>query len=195
MNDRRTGPGLFARGEARARSMVIQIGAGVMARMVGGAAVGGFSGSLDAWVGSADHPVVLFVAGWMLARVWLWGLLPALGWGAGRVMEVRPERFALVAGLSGEVFDVLLDAAGGGLEAAFVDWPDVLARVATLALGLWLTAKAVGRGRHGAKVAREQAEAIAARNAAEYAEMMARACSEKPQETKSPRPPGQNSTE
>jgi hypothetical protein len=132
-----------------------------------------------------------FVVGWGLQRLWLWLVLPAMGLLAGRLLKVSPNRFALTAGLTGELYGVLIASAGDGLEAAFLDWLDVLARVATLGLGLWLTAKAVELGRSAALRAQARAEAVAQRNAAEYAEMLARATGEpRSQSSDGPGPQG-----
>jgi hypothetical protein len=176
----RARPGLYARGEAKARATVTQVGSGLMAFMLGGLLVSDLAVGLLAWVASLDRPMVAFVVGWALSRVWLWLVLPALGWVAGRFLGAAPERFALVAGLSGELFGILVASAGGGLEMVFLDWVDGAARIVTLAAGLWLTGLAVKKGREGAAAAQEKAEAIAARQAAEYAEVVARAKGESP---------------
>lgn len=180
MSEPPTSLGLYARGEAGARLVVILVGAGVGAFTVGGFVVSAVSG----WA-VVESPTAAFVVAWGLQRLWLWLVLPALGLGAGRILTVSPNRFALTAGLTGELYGVLIASAGDGLEAVFLDWLDVLARVATLALGLWVTAKAVGLGRAAALRAQAKVEAIAQRNAAEYAEMAARAARE-PQPPVSP---------
>jgi len=146
-----------------------------MAFTIGGVIVSDTTTWLGPELATITSPWVAFVVAWFFQRIWLWGVLPPLGWVAGRMLDARPERFALVAGLSGEAFSLLMATARDGVEMAFLDWIDVLARVVTLAVGLGLTALATQKGRRGAEAAQARAEATAVENAAEYAEMMAKA--------------------
>lgn len=179
------GPSLFALGEAKARGGVLVVGSGVMAFTLGGRLVA----LLTDWIGPILSPTLAFVVGWGLDRLWLWLVLPLLGWVVGRLLHMAPGRFALGAGLTGELFSILVQSAGSGLGMVFLDGLDVVARVVTLALGLWVTAMAGAIGRRAAQAAQGRAEALAARQAAEYAEVMARAGGAPSEPPVPPRPP------
>jgi hypothetical protein len=168
-------PGLFSQAEAGARATIIVIGSGLMAFIVGGVVMSGLAARLADRLGTIEAPLAAFIVGWLLQRVWLWLVLPAIGWTAGRLLTVNPWNFALVAGLTGEAFGALLTTATGGVEMLFLGWADVAARLLTLAAGLWLTSWATEQGRAAAQAAQEVASVLTAAQKAEYAAFLARA--------------------
>jgi hypothetical protein len=168
-------PGLFSHAEAGARAIIIVIGSGLMAFIVGGVVMSGLAARLADRLGTVEEPLAAFVLGWLLQRVWLWLVLPAVGWTVGRLLTVNPWNFALVAGLTGEAFGALLTTATGGVEMLFLGWADLVARVVTLAAGLWLTSWATEQGRASAQASQAATSALTVAQQAEYAAFLARA--------------------
>jgi hypothetical protein len=175
-------PGLFSRAESGARTIVIVVGSGIMAFVLGGVVMSGIAAPVADWVGRLEHPVVAFVVAWLLQRVWLWLALPAAAWVVGRVLRVTATTFAIGAALAGEVFGALLTAGTGGVEMLFLGWVDLAARLLTLAVGVWLTKWAAARGEATALAEQARSSALTAQQQAEYAQFVARASGEVPRD-------------
>ncbi len=163
------GPSAYYRAEASARQMVLTLGAGIVAYALGGVLTSGLAVRIAERLGSIHSPWLGFGVGWTLQRVWLYFVLPAFGWAAGRFLAVRPLRFAVISALAGEGFSVLITIASSGVELVATDLVDGLARVVTFALGVWLTVKAVQAGQRDAAAAQLVADALAAKQRVEYA--------------------------
>lgn len=161
-------PGAYTRAEAGARRAVLVVSSGVVSFVVGGFLMSGVSVRLSERFGPIDDPLAALAWSWVLQRLWLWLVLPAAGYAAGRFLESRPLTFALVAGLAGETFSVLLSAARDGFEFVFQDTTDVTLRAITLAAGIAVVAFAVKLGASDAEAGQASADAEAAKKKAEY---------------------------
>lgn len=167
-------PSAFTRVEGAARHTVMQIGLGVAAYVLGSIFASGAMGRISERVGLIDSEAVAFVYGWVMQRLWLFVVLPMFGWAAGRFTELRSLRFAVTAALSGELFALLLFSAINGLDPLLENPGELLARGVTLLLGMAVTLLAVSSGRRAAAVAQAEADAIAVKQKAEYAEYLAK---------------------
>lgn len=167
-------PGAFKRAEASSRRVVLYVGLGVVAFVVGSLMMGGVAARVADRVGLPDSELGLWLWRWALLRIWLFVVLPLFGWAAGRFLEAGPWRFGVSAALSGEAFGLLLAVAGDGVEFVFSSPREVLARVLTLLAGISLAAWSTGRGAATAAAAQASAEAEAERRKAEYAEYISR---------------------
>jgi hypothetical protein len=184
-------PGVYQRAEAGARRVVLTVGSGVVAFSIGGVLASGLAVRIAERLGMIQSPWLAFVVGWVLQRVWLYFVLPPVGWAAGRFLAMPPLRFALTAALSGEIFSILITVASSGIEMVATDTIDGLARVATFALGVWLTFSAGNAGQRDAVAAQGVADELAAKQRAEYASFLEAAekgPSKAPTEVSSPPP-------
>lgn len=165
-------PGALGRAEAASRQVVLQLGLGVASYVVGGLLSAGATSRLGDRLGAIESPALLWTLGWLLQRLWLWAVLPLAGWGAGRFLRVRPARFALQAGLAGELFSLLLTTAMDGLDLILEEPLNVVARLFTLGVGLTATAVAARAGLRAAAASDEVARRAAEARQAEYAEFL-----------------------
>lgn len=181
-------PSAFQRAEGGSRQVVLQLGLGVLAFVIGGIFSGGANVRLSERFGYIENEAVGFAVGWLLQRLWLFVVLPAFGWGIGRFTELKPLRFALTASLAGEVFAVLLYSGINGFDSIIASPPDVLARIVTLVLGMAIVVSAVGEGRKASREAQAAAAVQAEARKAEYAEYLAKqeAVGQKPPESSGP---------
>ncbi len=168
-------PGMFARAEAGTRHVMLMIGAGIIAYVVGSIIVSQLSAGLAERFERIESPAVAFVVYWALTRFWLLLVLPAFVWLGARFLPVGAAMFAATAVVSGELFDLLLTTARLGVEGTFATVEETIARVLTLALGLGIAVLAARRGRRAAEASAKRAQAKAEAAKAEYAEFLRRA--------------------
>ncbi len=168
-------PGMLKRAEGSARRWVLQLGLGVAAFVLGSIFSSGASSRLGERLGPFESETLAFLFSVAMQRLWLVALLPAFGWAFGRFSEGSPLRFALTAGLSGEVFHLLLLSAMNGFESLWLDVDAAVIRLVTLLVGMALTVLATGAGRRAAAEAQQEANAIAEKQRAEYAAYLAEA--------------------
>ena len=165
----------YFRADAASRQVVLQIGLGVVAFVIGSVLSVGASARIGERLGPIDSEWFAMGLRWLFERLWLFTALPAFGYAIGRFTETTPQRFALVGGLSGETFSVLLVSAINGFEYFVEDIPALIARVVTLFLGLVMTAWAVQAGKDVSAEAQIAANAIAEQKKEEYAAFLAAA--------------------
>ncbi len=164
---------LFARAESGSRQVVLQVGLGVVSFVIGSIFAAGATTRLGERLGPLESEALAWALGWVLQRLWLFAMLPLFGYAIGRFTEIGPLRFALTAGLAGEIFSLLLMAGINGFEFLVEDPRAVLARLLTFFVGLAITLSAVLSGRAGAASAQAEANAIAEQRKAEYAQFLA----------------------
>lgn len=168
-------PSAFARAESGSRQVVLQIGLGVVAFVLGSVMSSGAAARIAERVGPIESEAAAWAFHWLFERLWLFTAVPLFGYAAGRFTQVAPVRFTLVAVLSGETFSVLLITGINGFDYLVEDWANVVARLVTLFLGMLLTAHAVKLGRESATEDQLEADAVAERRKAEYAAFLAAA--------------------
>lgn len=159
--------GVLARAEGATRHTALVVASGIVASL-GGSAVMGW---LLKWGHSLDSGGLVLAWHWLAARTWLWAILPSVGYLMGRIGLASPLSFAVTASLSGEVFELLVATAVGGLDSVFQSALDVVLRLATLMLGIALTAAMTGRGVKRAEARQRRAAAEAERRRGEYEEL------------------------
>lgn len=183
-------PGVFARAEAGSRQWVLQIGLGVTGFIGGSILASGVATRLQERLGTFENEAAAFAFSWLVQRLWIFVLVPAFGWAIGRFTSIPPLRFAVTAGLSGEIFSLLLVAGINGFEFLVDDPKAMLARIVTFFAGLAITLSAVNSGRAAAADAQAEANVLAEQRKAEYAAFLAAAEGrpEKPAETTEEKP-------
>jgi hypothetical protein len=120
-----------------------------------------------------DLPQLLqLLIGIPLQNLWAIAVLPLLCYGAARILELKPLSTAVGAVLSGEVFLLALSFAWGGLEGMVPGVGAVALQLSILAVGVFLSYRAVLKGRADAArgAAKAQAQAEARKN--EYQEFL-----------------------
>jgi hypothetical protein len=129
----------------------IQVTVGLgFASMVVGHVVAGIPGRALTRGGPLPHALQLLVFV-LLGRFWLLAMLPGLAGLLARIVPLHPWKTALGAALTGELFLLVMEWGLGGLDVWTRRPLFLIARVVTLAAGVWLTAWAVRRGRRRAK--------------------------------------------
>jgi len=175
-------PSAYAKAESGSRAVVLQIGLGVVAFVLGSIMSAGAAGRIAERIGPLETASGAWLFHWVFDRLWLVTVMPLIGYGVGRFTEHKPGRFALISVLSGETFALLLVSAINGFEFLVEDPYDVGARVVTLFLGLVVTARATQSGREVAGVAQAEANVIAEKRKAEYAAAILAAGQDRPSE-------------
>ncbi|MBX7117158.1 MAG: hypothetical protein K1X64_22770 [Myxococcaceae bacterium] len=161
-----TSPSRFAKAEGVTRRLLLQVGLGFLAMVVGTV----ISGTLVSAVWQTMHgsantwPLVL--AQLLGARMWVWLVLPALAYAAARVVPLKPWPTAGVAVATGELFSLSLRLIVYGFEGLY-QWESLLWLV-TSALGLWLTSRAIEKSRQAVAVSGARAAAKAEAAQVEY---------------------------
>lgn len=163
---------VFSRAEGGARQVVLQIGLGVAAWVLGGFFQSGASARIAERFGYIESATVAFAVGWLLQRSWVLVLTPLFGWCVGRFTAITPLSFATAACLSGEVFSVLFYTAMNGFDTLLDDPPQMITRLVTLLIGMAITVSAVSEGRRASREAAAVAAVVAEKNKAEYAEFL-----------------------
>ncbi len=166
---------LFAKAEAGSRQLVLQIGLGMVSLIVGSILAAGATPRIGERLGPMESESMAWALGWVLQRLWLFAVLPLFGAVIGRFTEITPLRFALTAGLAGEIFSLLLTAGINGFDYLLGDPKEVIAQVLTLFVGLAITMSAVMAGQSAAAEGQAEADVIAQKRKAEYAEFLAAA--------------------
>ncbi|MDP2271125.1 MAG: hypothetical protein Q8N23_34720 [Archangium sp.] len=175
MTTEQKAPSAYMRAEAGSRQVVIQIGLGVVAFILGSILSVGASARIGERLGPIESDWGTLAFRWVFERLWLIAVLPVFGYAIGRFTESTPSRFALTAGIAGETFSVLLVTAINGFDYLMEDTAGLIARGLTLFVGMVLTAKAVQVGGEASGEAQLAADLIAEQRKAEYAAFLAAA--------------------
>lgn len=182
-------PSAYTRAEVGARQLVMQLGLGVCAFLVGSIFAAGLAARLTERLGTVEGEGAAWFLHVLFERLWLGVAAPAVGYLFGRFTEQPAVRVTLRSVLAGETFSVLLVSGRNGFEYLFDDAINVTARLVTLVLGLWATYAALQAGRADAGEAQAEADAVAAKQKAEYAAMLEGAAPAGPPHA-APRPSG-----
>jgi hypothetical protein len=172
----------------RIRRFQFTVGLGFLALILGSIVSVALSQRLIGRVQALPFAFARFVIGLGVQNLWVLAVLPALGYGAARVIELRSVSTALGAALTGQFFLVALQFVQDGVDG-WVERGWVLLSVegAVVALGVWLSHRAIQRGREDAGRQAEVARQRAATRTEEYAEFLREA--ERAAEKSPPRDP------
>jgi Na+/H+ antiporter NhaD/arsenite permease-like protein len=175
-------PGLFTRAEAGSRQIVLQLGLGFACFIVGSIFSAGATTRIVDRLGPIESELADWALRMVLERTWLFLFLPVCGYGIGRFTELPGSRFALLSGLAGETFALLLLTGMNGLDFVLLDARGVVWRVLSLFVGMMITVLAVSAGRRAALDAQLLGLEEAQKRKAEYAAYLAAAEAPKPGE-------------
>ena len=139
-------PSAYARAEASTRQVLMMVSLGVAALVVGKLLESQIYLGASDTLGEVQSDAGALAVTWVFGRLWLWLVLPAFAFLAARFLSVGGVQFAVVGGLSGEAFLMLMDLARGGAEFAFPSTLETLLRFATLGVGVGLAALAGRKG-------------------------------------------------
>ncbi|EPX62410.1 hypothetical protein D187_008598 [Cystobacter fuscus DSM 2262] len=157
----------------RIRRFQFTVGLGFLGLILGSIVSVALSQRLLGRVQALPFGYVRFAIGLGVQNLWVLVVLPVLCYGAARILELRPLSTALGAALTGELFLVALQFVQEGLDG-WVErgWVILSMEAAVFALGVWLTHRAIQRGRHDAALQAERAQQRAAGRKDEYAEFL-----------------------
>lgn len=175
-------PGLFSKAEAGSRQIVLQVGLGFGAFIIGSIFSAGASTRILDRIGVLESENLEWFLRTILERTWLFLFVPAIGWGIGRFTELKAARFAMLAGFSGETVSLLLITGMNGIDFVVQDARGVIVRLLGLFTGMALTVVTVNAGRRAAALAQARGLAEAAKRKDEYAAFLAAAEAPKPGE-------------
>ncbi|WP_223745525.1 hypothetical protein [Myxococcus sp. XM-1-1-1] len=116
-------------------------------------------------------PLKIFIAV-LLENLWVLAVLPALCYGAGRVMELRPWKTAAGAAVSGATFVLALGFVQGGADALWLGGLGSVLNVFAFAGGVVLSARALKLGRDAAAKQTEKTQAKSEARKSEYDEFL-----------------------
>ncbi|OJH41132.1 hypothetical protein [Cystobacter ferrugineus] len=157
----------------RIRRFQFTVGLGFLALILGSIVSVALSQRLIGRVQALPFGYVRFAIGLGVQNLWVLAVLPLLSYGAARIIELRPLSTAIGAALTGELFLVALQFVQDGIDG-WVErgWVVLSLEAAVFALGIWLTHRAIQRGRRDAALQAEQARQRAASRKDEYAEFL-----------------------
>ncbi|MBZ4398706.1 hypothetical protein [Myxococcus sp. AS-1-15] len=108
----------------------------------------------------------------LLENLWVLAVLPALCYGAGRVMELRPWKTAAGAAVSGATFVLALGFVQGGADALWLGGLGSVLNVFAFVGGVVLSARALKLGRDAAAKQTEKTQAKSEARKSEYDEFL-----------------------
>jgi hypothetical protein len=157
----------------RIRRFQFTVGLGFLALILGSIVSVALSQRLIGRVQALPLGYVRFAIGLGVQNLWVLAVLPLLGYGAARIIELRPLSTAIGAALTGEFFLIALQFVQDGIDG-WVErgWVILSMEMAVFALGVWLTHRAIQRGRRDAALQAEEARQRAASRKEEYAEFL-----------------------
>jgi hypothetical protein len=115
------------------------------------------------------------VLGGLMGELWVLAVLPALCYGAARIVDLRPLPTALGAALGGQFFVLAILFVREGALWSSAGWMVELLRWGAFAGGVFLSHRAVKQGRAAAEQRTTQAQAQAQAKKSEYDEFLKQA--------------------
>lgn len=165
-------PGILEPLRVRIRRFQFILGLGFLALVVGSVLSVSLSVRLLVRVQALEAEALRLLIVLVLENLWVLGVLPLVCYGAARILELRPLSTSLGAALSGEFFVLALDFVREGLDGL---WQGAVAsslRLAAFATGVFLSYRAVARGRAAAEEGAARARAKAEARKGEYLEFL-----------------------
>ena len=157
----------------RIRRFQFTVGLGFLALILGSVLSVALAQRLMGRVQALPFDGLRFAIGLGVQKLWVLAVLPALCYGAARVIELRPLSTALGAALSGQLFVLALEFIQDGVDG-WVErgWWVTGLEWAVFAAGVVLSHRAVARGRAAAQKQQAQAQQRASVRKDEYAEFL-----------------------
>ncbi|MHB8877966.1 MAG: hypothetical protein ACYC8T_30085, partial [Myxococcaceae bacterium] len=134
----------------RVRRFQLVLGMGFLAFVIGAIISSALLMRVQPRVQALGSPALAFVVLMGVSRLWVWAVLPAICYGAARILDLRPWTTAIGAALTGELFLLAIEGVSSGLEGLARPWPVLALQVATLVGGVLLTRAAVAAARAAA---------------------------------------------
>lgn len=162
-------PGVLDPLRVRIRRLQLIIGMGFVAYVLGAILTAQLS--LRIHLGLERGGLAIAILGTVLTQLWAVLVLPPLLYGVARIIEIRPWTSAIGGVATGTVFQLSIILISRGFEGITGEHPARLVTLlATIALGAWLSAFAIRRGRDASRRADDQARKAAEARKDEYAE-------------------------
>jgi hypothetical protein len=157
---------LFGEAETRLRRVVLGLGLGFVAWVLGTAVRAAVVDPL-VWYLPENAIETLPEAGRIAlyavtVHVWLFTTLPPLAWLSGRLSQSNPWTFAVLATLGGELFSVLSETAVSGIEGWVPTQWHLIAGALVFVTGVGLSGWVGQRGQNSADRAQKRAAQLAA---------------------------------
>ncbi|MDC0709271.1 hypothetical protein POL68_12430 [Stigmatella sp. ncwal1] len=165
-------PGRFEPLRVRLRRFQFILGLGFLALMAGSMLSVSLAFRLSTRIEDLPGELPRLLIGITLQNLWVLGVLPLLCYGAARILELKPLSTSLGAALSGEFFVLSLDFVRDGLEGLWSGWEAALLRLLAFAAGVFLSYRAVAKGRAASERTAAAAQARAEARKAEYMEFL-----------------------
>lgn len=164
-------PGILEPLRVRIRRLQFIVGLGFLSLVMGAVFTSSFAFRIAPRIQDLPEflklPIVI-----ALENLWLLGVLPLLCYGAARILELKPLSTALGAAVAGTTFPILISFVQNGLEGLWSGWLSALLNGAAFALGVFLSYRAVVKGRASAAEGTARAQAQAEARKMEYMEFL-----------------------
>ncbi|WP_224249639.1 hypothetical protein [Hyalangium gracile] len=156
----------------RVRRLQFIVGMGFLSLVVGSVLTVSLTVRLSERVqGMQVEPLRVLIA-IVLEHLWVLGVLPVMCYGAARILELRPLSTSLGAAFSGQLFVFALSFVRDGFEGLWAGWFYTSLRVIAFSAGVFLSHRAVVRGRAAAAQGAAKAQKQAEERKAEYMEFL-----------------------
>src|SRR5258706_13370460 len=142
----------LAAAETAVRRLLLMVGFGFMAFVGGSTIAVSLTGRIAARLEGSSDGVRMF-AGFLVEGAWVMIALPAIGYIAGRFLDVKPWPTAVIGASTGLLFQLALQYVSSGEDGIIGEPVRQLSRFGGAGLGIVLTAFAVRRARELARVA------------------------------------------
>jgi hypothetical protein len=157
----------------RVRRIQFTVGLGFLALVIGTVLTGALSMRLSGRVEALPSWAIDFFIAPVLRNLWALGVLPVLCYGAARVIELRPWATALGAAATGLCFTLAIEFTSNGIDGWLENGGlSLVLEWGVIAAGVFLSKRAVVRGRADAVKQEKQAQQQASARKDEYAEFL-----------------------
>jgi hypothetical protein len=160
---------------ARVRRLQFTVGLGFVSLMLGSIISGSLAIRLSQRLADVPSVGVRMLVGVLMGELWVLLVLPALCYGAARIVELRPLSTALGGALSGQFFVLSLLFVREGALYSSAGWRVELLRWLAFAGGVVISYRAVQHGRAVAEQRAAQVRAQAESKKSEYDEFLRQA--------------------
>ncbi|WP_224365522.1 hypothetical protein [Hyalangium versicolor] len=156
----------------RVRRLQFIVGLGFLSLVIGSVLTGSLIWRVSERVQALPVSSLRVGIALVMENLWVLLVLPLLCYGAARILELKPLSTAVGAALSGELFVLALYFVRDGFEGLWVGWAYTPLRFLVFATGVFLTHRAVVRGRAAAALGATKAQTQAEARKAEYMQFL-----------------------